>query len=181
MLWMTSPSLQNASKNCQQSSISRTFLFRFKSGPPSTTTQESTTSTKSTTTQFSTKPTTKTTTKFTTRTSSKPTSTDWRPETTATTDLIATAAPQDGHSQTALIVGLVMGVLVLVAIIAVSLVTVKKRNIKIPGIDAVRGLINPGYSKFDDGAMVRPLDSLRAKLECLSFPGQFEGIVFPGE
>ena len=124
---------------------------------------------------------TKTTTKFTTRTSSKPTSTDWRPETTATTDLIATAAPQDGHSQTALIVGLVMGVLVLVAIIAVSLVTVKKRNIKIPGIDAVRGLINPGYSKFDDGAMVRPLDSLRAKLECLSFPGQFEGIVFPGE
>ena len=44
--------------------------------------------------------------------------------------------------------------MVLLAIVAVSVVTVKKRNIKIPGLDAVRGLVNPGYSKFDDGGMV---------------------------
>ena len=47
-----------------------------------------------------------------------------------------------------------VGVLVLLPIVAVSVVTVKKRNIKIPGLDAVRGLVNPGYSKFDDGGMV---------------------------
>ena len=47
----------------------------------------------------------------------------------------------------------------LLAIIAVSVVTVKKRNIKIPGIDTVRGLINPGYSRFDDGAMVRSVNA----------------------
>ena len=83
-----------------------------------------------------------------------PTSTQWRPETTTTSDLIATPAPEDPHSHTALTVGLVVGVLVLLAIVAVSVVTVKKRNIKIPGLDAVRGLVNPGYSKFDDGGMV---------------------------
>merc|ERR1712066_948272 len=109
--------------------ISFTPDCKFKSGPPSTT-----------------KPTT-------TKSTTKRTTTDWRPETTST-ELIATPSPQDGHSQTALIVGVVIGVIVLLAIIVVSVVTVKRRNIKIPGIDAVRGLINPGYSRFDDGGMV---------------------------
>merc|ERR1712066_139959 len=127
-------------------------------GPPSTTKSSSTTSRKpSTSTKTTTQPTTKTTKSTTkpttTKLTTKRTTTDWRPETTST-ELIATPSPQDGHSQTALIVGAVIGVIVLLAIIVVSVVTVKRRNIKIPGIDAVRGLINPGYSRFDDGGMV---------------------------
>ena len=43
----------------------------------------------------------------------------------------------------------------LLALVVVSVITVKKRNIKLPTIASVRGLINPGYSRFDDGGMVR--------------------------
>ena len=113
--------------------------------PPITTSSQTPTSTKSTST--STKPTKPSTTR---------TTSDWVPPgtTTTQTDDIATAVPGDSHSETALIVGLVVGVVVLLALVAVSVITVRKRNIKLPTVASVRGLINPGYSKLDDGGMV---------------------------
>ena len=47
-----------------------------------------------------------------------------------------------------------MGVLVVLVLVVVSVVTVRRRNIKLPTIASVRGLINPGYSRMDDGGMV---------------------------
>ena len=84
--------------------------------------------------------------------------------------------PGDSHSQTALIVGVVAGVVLLLALLAVSVVTVKKRNIKLPTIASVRGLINPGYSRFDDGGMVsrvgqQNIFSNRVCFNVLSFSG----------
>ena len=34
-------------------------------------------------------------------------------------------------------------------ILGVSIYTVRKRNIKVPGLETVRGLMNPGYQKMD--------------------------------
>ena len=34
-------------------------------------------------------------------------------------------------------------------VLGVSIYTVRKRNIKVPGLETVRGLMNPGYQKMD--------------------------------
>ena len=112
-------------------------MFSFKTEP--TTSSTSTTTTKSTST--------KTTSKQTTRTT-----TPHRPVTTTTN--YVTAAPNDPHQNSATAIGVAVGVIIVMIIIAVSIVTVRRRNIQIPGVAAVRGLINPGYNRLDNTGMV---------------------------
>ena len=108
-----------------------------------------TTTTSTTTTPTTPTTTRKTTTKSTTakRTTTKST-TVWTPPTTSN---LVTAAASDPHKNTATIVGVVAGVFILIALIAVSVVTVRRRNIQMPGLDTVRGLINPAYKRDDTG------------------------------
>ena len=51
-------------------------------------------------------------------------------------------------------IGAVCGVLLVLLIIAASIYTVRRRNIKVPGLEAVRGLINPSYQRMNDAGMV---------------------------
>ena len=90
---------------------------------------------------------TKTTSKHTTRTT-----TPHRPVTTTTN--YVTAAPNDPHKNSATAIGVAVGVIIVMIVIAVSIVTVRRRNIQIPGVEAVRGLINPGYNRLDNTGMV---------------------------
>ena len=106
---------------------------------------------------FTNEPTTSTSTQPTTseKTTAKQTTT---PRTTArqttTTSELATAAPGDPHKTSATVIGAVCGVLLVLLLIAASIYTVRRRNIKVPGLEAVRGLINPSYQRMDDAGMV---------------------------
>ena len=60
-----------------------------------------------------------------------------------------TAPNADPHKNTASILGAVFGVLLVLIVLGVSIYTVRKRNIKVPGLETVRGLMNPGYQKMD--------------------------------
>ena len=79
---------------------------------------------------------------------------------TTTTSVIATAAPGDPHKSTATVVGVVFGVLLVLIIIAASIYTVRRRNIKVPGLETVRGLINPGYQRMGDPGMVTNIHNI---------------------
>ena len=79
---------------------------------------------------------------------------------TTTTSVIATAAPGDPHKSTATVVGVVFGVLLVLIIIAASIYTVRRRNIKVPGLETVRGLINPGYQRMADPGMVTNIHNI---------------------
>ena len=68
---------------------------------------------------------------------------------TTTTEQLVTAPNADPHKNTASILGAVFGVLLVLIILGVSIYTVRKRNIKVPGLETVRGLMNPGYQKMD--------------------------------
>merc|ERR1711973_81076 len=105
-------------------------------------------STKTSTTKSST-----TTKKTTTSKTTSSSTTTWHPPITTTTNLV-TAEASDPHRNSAMIIGITFGVILAIIIIAVSIVTVRKRNLKVPGLEAVRGLINPGYNRRDDGGMV---------------------------
>ena len=110
-------------------------LFSFKHQDTTTTTTKRTTQSETTKTTHH-----EHTTKTTTR---------WQPP--QTTTVLATAAPSDPDKSSATVIGVTVGVILVCILIAVSIVTIRKRNIKIPGMDAVRGLINPGYNRFDTG------------------------------
>ena len=84
-----------------------------------------------------------------TSTTRKTTSTRTTIRWTTTTEQLVTAPNADPHKNTASILGAVFGVLLVLIILGVSIYTVRKRNIKVPGLETVRGLMNPGYQKMD--------------------------------
>ena len=87
-----------------------------------------------------------------------------------------TAPNADPHKNTASILGAVFGVLLVLIVLGVSIYTVRKRNIKVPGLETVRGLMNPGYQKMDkDIGMVIILRDYH--LSKVFIIGQSEGAV----
>ena len=96
----------------------------------------------------------------TTSTTKKTTTSRTTARQTTTTSVIATAAPGDPHKSTATVVGVVFGVLLVLIIIAASIYTVRRRNIKVPGLETVRGLINPGYQRMGDPGMVTNIHNI---------------------
>merc|ERR1711936_1193455 len=94
-------------------------------------------STSSTTTKRSTTTTKRTTTKTTTKHD--------QPTTNA-----ATPSPSNPHKHTALIVGVVFGVLILLIIVVAIVITIRRRNVQLPGLSDIQGFLNPNYTRFDN-------------------------------